>query len=144
QTALQQRKAFTVLTPHPGEAARLLHTNTTDIQKNRLKSALELAETYQTWVVLKGAQTLIASPQKQVWLNPFGSANLAVAGTGDVLAGIIGGLLANQSKKILPLEQRMLAAVAIHGLIGEQNNWYRAGQLPSQIAQYIAKLHQET
>ena len=142
QTALQQRKAFTVLTPHPGEAARLLHTSTIDIQENRLTSVLKLAESYQAWVVLKGAQTLIASPQKQVWLNPFGSANLAVAGTGDVLAGIIGGLLANQATP--QLEQQMLAAVAIHGLVGEQNNWYRAGQLPSQIAQYIAKLHQKT
>ena len=109
-----------------------------------LTSVLKLAENYQAWIVLKGAQTLIASPQKQVWLNPFGSANLAVAGTGDVLAGILGGLLANQAKEIPNFGQITLAAIAIHGLVGEQNNWYRAGQLPSQIAQYIAKSHHQT
>jgi len=137
QATLQQRTAYTVLTPHPGEAARLIHTSTTAIQENRLKSALQLAKNYQAWVVLKGAQTLIASPQQQVWLSPFGSANLAVAGTGDVLAGMIGGLLANQATQTLPPEAKVIAAVAIHGIAGEQSNWYKAGQLPALVAKKI-------
>ena len=144
QAALQQRTAFTVLTPHPGEAARLLHTTTTDIQENRLTSALKLAKIYQTWVVLKGAQTLIVSPQQAIWLNPFGSANLAVAGTGDVLAGMIGGLLANQAEKARQPEQSVIAAVAMHGLVGEQPYWYKAGQLPDLVAKKISSLQQDT
>lgn len=139
QTALQQREAFTVLTPHPGEAARLLHTSSQNIQQNRVKSALKLASHYKSWIVLKGAQTLVVSPQKQVWLNPFGSANLAVAGTGDVLAGMLGGLLANQALTTPKHEQQTIAAVALHGVVGEQSGWYRAGQLPPLIAQHIAK-----
>jgi NAD(P)H-hydrate epimerase len=140
QETLKQRSAFTVLTPHPGEAAQLLHTSTTDIQENRLESVLKLTKNYQAWVVLKGAQTLIASPKQQVWLNPFGSANLAVAGTGDVLAGMIGGLLANQAQKTLQNGQKIIAAVAIHGIVGEQSGWYKAGQLPDLVAKKITQL----
>ena len=139
QKALRQRSAFTVLTPHPGEAAQLLHTSTTDIQENRLESVLKLAKNYQAWVVLKGAQTLIASPKQQVWLNPFGSANLATAGTGDVLAGMIGGLLANQAQGTLQDGQKTIAAVAMHGIAGAQSGWYKAGQLPDLVAKKMTQ-----
>ena len=139
QKALRQRSAFTVLTPHPGEAAQLLHTSTTDIQENRLESVLKLAKNYQAWVVLKGAQTLIASPKQQVWLNPFGSANLATAGTGDVLAGMIGGLLANQAQSTLQDGQKTIAAVAMHGIAGAQSGWYKAGQLPDLVAKKMTQ-----
>ncbi|MDQ7002740.1 MAG: NAD(P)H-hydrate dehydratase, partial [Ghiorsea sp.] len=64
---------------------------------------------------------------------------LAVAGTGDVLAGMLGGLLANQALTTPKHEQQTIAAVALHGVVGEQSGWYRAGQLPSLIAQHIAK-----
>lgn len=127
---VKARNAQTVLTPHAGEAGRLLGKAAAEIQKNRLASALELVDKYQAWVVLKGAQTLIVSPQKYVWLNPFGSANLATAGTGDVLAGVMGGLLAGG---VTP-EVAIPAAVALHGLAGEQKGWYRAGQLVDLIA----------
>ncbi len=137
--ALKARSALTVLTPHAGEAGRLLGKPAADIQKNRLTSALELVDKYQTWVVLKGAQTLIVSPQKYVWLNPFGSVNLATAGTGDVLAGVMGGLLAGGLRPDVAIP----AAVALHGLAGEQQGWYRAGQLVDLIAaevQYMRKV----
>ncbi len=140
QKALRQRSAFTVLTPHPGEAAQLLHTSTANIQENRLESVLKLAKNYQAWVVLKGAQTLIASPKQQVWLNPFGSANLATAGTGDVLAGMIGGLLANQAQSTLQDGQKMIAAVAMHGIAGAKSGWYKAGQLPNLVAKEVTQL----
>jgi len=127
---IKARNALTILTPHAGEAGRLLGESSVDIQKDRLTSALKLVEKYQAWVVLKGAQTLIVSPQKYVWLNPFGSANLATAGTGDVLAGVMGGLLAGG---VTP-DVAIPAAVALHGLAGEQRGWYRAGQLVDFIA----------
>lgn len=127
---LKARKALTVLTPHAGEAARLLGQPSMEIQKDRLTSGLALADKYQAWVVFKGAQTLIISPQKYVWLNPFGSVNLATAGTGDVLAGMIGGLLAGGLNADIALP----AAVALHGLAGEKPNWFRAGQLGKLIA----------
>ncbi|MBL4760359.1 MAG: NAD(P)H-hydrate dehydratase [Mariprofundaceae bacterium] len=135
---LKSRKALTVLTPHAGEAARLLNVNAAEIQQDRLSSALALVDKYHVWVVLKGAQTLIVSPQKEVWVNPFGSVNLATAGTGDVLAGMIGGLLAGG----LAADTALPAAVALHGLAGEEKSWFRAGQLADLIAakvQYLRK-----
>ncbi len=133
---LKVRKALTVLTPHAGEAARLLGQPSMEIQKDRLASGVSLADKYQAWVVLKGAQTLIISPQKQVWLNPFGSVNLATAGTGDVLTGMIGGLLAGG----LSADIALPAAVALHGLAGEKEHWFRAGQLGELIASEIQHL----
>lgn len=127
---LKTRKALTVLTPHVGEAARLLAKPSIEIQKDRLNSGLALADKYQAWIVLKGAQTLVISPQRDVWLNPFGSVNLATAGTGDVLAGMIGGLLASGLNADIALP----AAVALHGRAGEKPNWFRAGQLGKLIA----------
>lgn len=130
---LMQRTSTTVLTPHPGEASRLLGISSKEVQKDRLSAALGLVEKYKVWVVLKGPQSLVVSPNKQVWLNPFGSAKLAVAGTGDVLAGMIGGLLAAN----LAPEIAIPAAVGLHGLAGEQQGWHRAGQLENIIAEHI-------
>ncbi|MDX8388126.1 MAG: NAD(P)H-hydrate dehydratase [Ghiorsea sp.] len=128
-----QRPSLTVLTPHPGEAGRLLSITSSEVQKDRLAAAIALVDQYKTWVVLKGPQTLIVSPNKQVWLNPFGSAKLAVAGTGDVLAGMIGGLLASG----LAAEVSIPAAVGLHGLAGEKQHWHRAGQLENIIAEQV-------
>jgi len=135
---LKARKALTILTPHAGEAARLLGLSASEVQANRVDSVLALVEKYQSWVVLKGAQTLVASPQKQIWVNPFGSANLATAGTGDVLAGMIGGLLAGglDAAKALP------AAVALHGRAGERSNWFRAGQLGDLVAAEVCAVRE--
>jgi len=130
QRLTAKRESLTVLTPHMGEASRLLSNDTSEILNHRLDAALSLAEKFNAWVVLKGPQTLVVSPSKQVWLNPFGSANLAVAGTGDILAGMIGGLLAAGK---LP-EIALPAAVGLHGLAGEESGWHRAGQLDNIIA----------
>ncbi|MBN4082520.1 NAD(P)H-hydrate dehydratase, partial [Mariprofundus ferrooxydans] len=135
---LKSRNVLTVLTPHAGEAGRLLGKAPSDIQKDRLTSALALVDKYQAWIVLKGAQTLIVSPQKHVWLNPFGSVNLATAGTGDVLAGVMGGLLAGGVSPDIAIP----AAVALHGLAGEQQGWYRAGQLEALIASQVQRLRE--
>ena len=93
-TARSQRGQATVLTPHPLEAARLLGCTTNEVQANRLKAAQQLAERFQCVVVLKGSGTVIAAPDHLPSINPTGNAKLATAGTGDVLAGMVGAYLA--------------------------------------------------
>ena len=88
------RKAPTILTPHPAEAARLLGTNTASVQHDRLAAALEIARRFRSNVVLKGAGSLCAFPDGSWSVNATGNPGLATAGSGDVLAGIIGALLA--------------------------------------------------
>ncbi|OUM01124.1 NAD(P)H-hydrate dehydratase [Variovorax sp. JS1663] len=84
----------TVLTPHPLEAARLLGTSTAEVQADRLRTACELARRFGATVVLKGSGTIVAAPGETPLINPTGNARLATAGTGDVLAGMIGAALA--------------------------------------------------
>lgn len=90
-------KGWRVTTPHPGEAARLLETGTSEIQEDRFGTALRLHDRYggsKGIVVLKGRQTVIADEGRSPWVNPTGNPGLAQGGTGDVLAGFLGGLLA--------------------------------------------------
>ena len=89
-----QRHQPTVITPHPLEAARLLSCRTEDIQANRAEAAKRLSQHLQCITVLKGSGTVIASARGDCWINPTGNARLATAGSGDVLAGFIGALLA--------------------------------------------------
>ncbi len=96
---LQPDKEFTdlpflrVLTPHPGEMSRLTGVPTGQIQSQRVSMARKLAKETQTCVVLKGHRTVIASPDAQIWINSTGNPGMAKGGSGDVLSGIIGGLL---------------------------------------------------
>ncbi|RME26860.1 MAG: NAD(P)H-hydrate dehydratase, partial [Deltaproteobacteria bacterium] len=83
-----------VLTPHPGEAARLLDCTTADIQRDRLASARKLAAETKACVVLKGAGTVVAEPGGKAWVVKAGNPGMASGGTGDVLTGVIGSLLA--------------------------------------------------
>jgi len=104
-----------VLTPHPGEAGRLLVRPTSEVQADRVRSAAELSDQTGAVVVLKGAGTLIAAPDNQMWINNTGGPALATAGTGDVLAGAIGGIIARG----IPTWAAAAAAVYIHGLAGD-------------------------
>ena len=93
-----------VLTPHPGEAARLLACSNGDIQADRLAACREIADKYSATVLLKGAGTLITdsaidrdkecADERSLWLCPYGNPGMASGGMGDVLAGVIGGLMA--------------------------------------------------
>ncbi len=122
QTLLLQRaqrapqRAVAVLTPHPLEAARLLDCDTAAVQANRLQAAQELAERFQSVVLLKGSGTVIAGPGRTPVINPSGNARLATAGSGDVLAGMIGARL---SIGRAPFEAACEAAF-IHGQLADE------------------------
>ena len=105
----------TILTPHPGEMSRLTSLSINEIQSNRINVAQEFSCKWNKIVVLKGANTVIASPDGEVWVSKFANPALASAGTGDVLAGIIAGLLAQNVSMI----DAALLGVYIHGLTGE-------------------------
>jgi len=135
QQTLMARTPITVMTPHPGEAARLLGVSVEDVQHDRKKSILALTTRYACWVVLKGSETLVASPQKDIYLNPFGSAQLAIAGSGDVLAGMIGAQLARINDGEMNPGVLISAAVALHGKAGEDKGWYLAGELAKVVAE---------
>lgn len=87
-------EALRVLTPHPGEMGRLLGTGTGEIQHSRIRMALRAATQSHCTVVLKGHRTVIASPHGYVWINTTGNPGMAKGGSGDVLSGIVAGLLA--------------------------------------------------
>jgi ADP-dependent NAD(P)H-hydrate dehydratase / NAD(P)H-hydrate epimerase len=104
-----------VLTPHPLEAARLLACDAAAVQRDRLAAARTLSGRFGAVVVLKGAGTVIAAPDGRTAVNPTGSAALATGGTGDVLGGIVGALLAQR----LPSYEAALAGVYLHGLAAD-------------------------
>ena len=105
-----------ILTPHPGEMARLTNSRVADVQADRIGRARTFAQERGVYTVLKGNRTVIASPDGRVWINPTGSPAMATGGTGDVLTGMIAGLLAQFPDQ---LEAALLAAVYLHGRTGE-------------------------
>lgn len=112
---VQEARGPVVLTPHPGEMARLTGLETGYIQSNRLSVAQEFAEKYKVWLVLKGANTIIATPNGKLYMNITDSPALAVAGSGDVLAGMLGAFLAQGMQP----DEACCSAVYLHGLAGQ-------------------------
>jgi hydroxyethylthiazole kinase-like uncharacterized protein yjeF len=120
QTLLKKRSARqkpTALTPHPLEAARLLNCTVKDVQQNRLHAAQLLADTFQCVVVLKGSGSIIASAHHTAVINGSGNALLATAGTGDVLAGLMGSYIAHHEHAF----EAACQAVFAHGHVA--NTW---------------------
>jgi hydroxyethylthiazole kinase-like uncharacterized protein yjeF len=113
---LKARKAQSILTPHPAEAARLMGCGSHDIQQDRLGAALVLAGRYNSMVVLKGAGTICALPDENWWINPTGNPGLSSAGMGDVLAGMIGAFIA---QRVNP-RQATLLGVYLHGAAADE------------------------
>jgi ADP-dependent NAD(P)H-hydrate dehydratase / NAD(P)H-hydrate epimerase len=105
-----------ILTPHPGEMGRLTGKPTAEIQKDRLAAARSYATTRGCTLVLKGERSLLAFPDGHVWINPTGTPAMGTGGSGDVLTGLIGGMLAQFPKQP---GQAVAAAVYLHGLAGE-------------------------
>lgn len=110
----------TVLTPHPLEAARLLSQDAAAVQADRIDAARQLAERNRCTVVLKGSGSIIAAPDGSLWINPTGNARLGSAGTGDVLAGWLGGLW-SQHAASLGIEVAV-ATVWLHGHAAEHGD----------------------
>lgn len=108
-------KAPLILTPHPGEMARLMGIKTEEVQNNRIEVSLEAARELEAVIVLKGNRTVIAHPDGTLFINPTGNPGMASGGTGDVLTGIIAGLLGQG----LPPLDAAVAGVYFHGLAGD-------------------------
>ncbi|MBV9608432.1 MAG: NAD(P)H-hydrate dehydratase [Acidobacteria bacterium] len=105
-----------VLTPHPGEMARLVGSSVADVQGDRLGIARSFAREHNAILVLKGHRTLIAAPDGTVWVNLTGNPGMAKGGSGDVLTGMIAGVLAQHADRVL---ESVVAAVYMHGLAGD-------------------------
>jgi len=112
---LKKRRALTVLTPHPGEMARLIKKSVAYVQNNREKVAREFSKQYRVILVLKGYRSLIAFPDGNLWISPTGNPAMASAGQGDALTGIISAMLSQFSSN----QEAVLYSVYMHGWIGD-------------------------
>lgn len=105
-----------ILTPHPGEMARLLGTTAEEVQKDRLVLARSFASEHHVTVVLKGHRTLTVHSDGTAWVNPTGNPGMATGGTGDILTGMIAGFVAQNPDRVF---EAVVAAVFLHGLAGD-------------------------
>ena len=115
-TILKQATSPIVLTPHPGEMARLTQTSIKEVQENRVALAQKFAQENDISLVLKGSRTIIAEPNGNVYINTTGNPGLASGGTGDVLTGMIGGLVAQGYS----LSEATRLGVFLHGFIADR------------------------
>ncbi|MEJ7607798.1 MAG: NAD(P)H-hydrate dehydratase [Bryobacteraceae bacterium] len=129
-----------VLTPHPGEMSRLTGKLISEVQQDRIGVAREYASRTASIVVLKGDRTIIAMPDGRAYINPTGTPALAKGGTGDVLTGIVAGLLAQ-----FPVEAAVLAAVYLHGLAGQigARQWGDKCLLATDLLNYLPEAMRE-
>ncbi len=104
-----------IITPHPGEMARLVGMSADEVQASRLEIARNFAVAHRVYVVLKGHRTLVATPEEKVFINPTGNPGMATGGTGDVLAGVIAALVA----QLLDAEAACKLGVYLHGVAGD-------------------------
>jgi NAD(P)H-hydrate epimerase len=139
---LKKRKAAAVLTPHPGEMARLIETTPAEVQRDRLKCAREFATNFGVHVVLKGAATVIAHPDGSAFINPTGNPGMASGGMGDVLTGVLAGFIAQGFSPQAAAEM----AVYLHGAAADTLAdrigpiGYLAGEVMNAIPAEIKKL----
>jgi hydroxyethylthiazole kinase-like uncharacterized protein yjeF len=105
-----------ILTPHPGEMARLIQSTAKEVQEDRIGVSRNFSQSHRIYLVLKGHRTLIATPKGEVFINPTGNPGMASGGTGDVLTGMIGGLVC-QGFDVLPSLQ---TSVYLHGWAGDE------------------------
>jgi hydroxyethylthiazole kinase-like uncharacterized protein yjeF len=106
-----------VLTPHPGEMARLIGKSVESVTSNRIEVATDFAKKRNAYVVLKGYRTTVAAPDGSVYINPTGNPGMATGGTGDILTGMIAGILAQEH--LGSFIERLCLAVYLHGLAGD-------------------------
>jgi ADP-dependent NAD(P)H-hydrate dehydratase / NAD(P)H-hydrate epimerase len=140
---IRRKSAHLVVTPHPGEMARLIGGSVAQVQKDRVKTAVDAARAWNAHVVLKGYHTIIASPSGKVFVNTTGNPALAKGGTGDVLTGVLAGLIAQFGTEDF---LRVIAlGVYLHGraadLLSEQAE--PSGILAGEVAQAIPYARQK-
>ena len=138
---LHEAKAPVVLTPHPGEMARLLHCSAADVQKDRMTAAKRLASRFpNTVIVLKGAGTIIATA-KHAFINTNGNSGMSKGGSGDVLAGMIASLTAQH----MAPEEAAIVGVYLHGLAGDcaAAEYSKRAMLPSDLIRQLPLLFGE-
>lgn len=138
---LQRAGRATVLTPHPGEMARLCGCSIADVEADRVAAARSFATGFQVVLVLKGARSLIATPQGEIFVNGSGNPGLASGGSGDVLTGLIGGLLAQG----LTTSAAAVLGVYLHGLAADRlsRNMGQAGLAASDLARELPAARHE-
>ncbi len=115
-SVLKKLKADAVVTPHPGEMSRLCGISIKDVQNNRIKTAQEFSRAWGVITVLKGARTVVATPDGDTFINPTGNPGMASAGMGDVLTGIIAGLIGQGATP----EDAAIAGTYLHGAAGNE------------------------
>ncbi len=113
---LKEKASSLVITPHPGEMARLMSSTIAAVQHDRLNVARTFAREHNLIVVLKGNRTLVAQPNGTVWVNTTGNPGMATGGTGDILTGMVSGLVAQNPDRV---SDAVIAAVYLHGLAGD-------------------------
>jgi len=135
---LRKDRRNLILTPHPGEMARLLGMTVSEIQKNRIEVARNFAQENGLVLVLKGARSIVASPEGDIYINPTGNPGMASGGMGDVLTGMVGGFLA---QGFPPLDAAKLG-VYLHGLAGDFVRYRRGerGMAASDLIQETPKV----
>jgi NAD(P)H-hydrate epimerase len=133
--ALRGARAPVVITPHPGEMARLLEVKVEDVQRRRLHTARAAAERFGVIVVLKGARTVVASPEGEAFIVPTGNPGMATGGMGDVLTGAIAGFI---GQRLSPLTAAWVGA-HLHGLAGDLAAGARGpvGFLAREVADHL-------
>jgi hydroxyethylthiazole kinase-like uncharacterized protein yjeF len=138
---LQRSRAPVVLTPHPGEMARLAGKSVPEVQADRLRTASSFARANRVVLVLKGARTLVAEPGGQLRVNPTGNPGMATGGTGDVLSGMIGAFLA---QGLSPADAASVGVLA-HGLAGDAaaRRWGRLGVIASDLTAALGEVWTE-
>jgi NAD(P)H-hydrate epimerase len=133
-------KALRLITPHPGEAARLLDTASKDVQADRVKSLRRLSERYgNTWIVLKGHQTLIGRSSGDVFVNSSGNPHLAQGGSGDLLSGYLVGLLAQSALQEDPLKT-IRYAVWQHGAAADRLQNSRPNWVIEELVEELGRV----
>jgi hydroxyethylthiazole kinase-like uncharacterized protein yjeF len=140
--AIPRTSGLRILTPHPGEMGRLIGKSAKEIQGDRLAVAQQFAAKSAAVVVLKGDRTIIAFPDGETWINPSGSPALAKGGTGDILTGIIAGMVAQHPQD---WRRAVVAAVWLHGRAGELAgaHWGEESTLATDLLPYLPEAMNE-
>ncbi|RYG68357.1 NAD(P)H-hydrate dehydratase, partial [bacterium] len=135
-SAVKKRKTETILTPHPGEMGTLMGISAKEVNASRYQVAIDCAKKYNAFVVLKGARSLVATPDGRVFVNLTGNSGMATGGSGDVLTGTIAGLLA----QLKEAEDATKLGVYLHGLAGDLAYEVKGnGLVAGDIAAFLPK-----